>query len=502
MSSNTRKELETRIAELSSQINASTSKQPSVPLGSQQPQSQQEHAPKFTYSHTNHQYPRKKPFHKQRHVNMSLTNANSADTTQPPSWVTRRSGNMSLLSSDTLEKTLHIKASRDKEKAARRASKKAKSTRKSKQHQSITKDGRRQIIIDGVPFEFDETGGKLVKVSKEDSDPWDDDAPKPPLEGATESSGSTPKKMTIDGTNYVRTKSGNLVRDVFARKRNDDLMKAKQQRLDKMTSMLGSVQKARNAAALNRKAQLKKETLTEEQKVFFNRQRCTLFTKTGRCSKALHCPFIHDSAKTAICPHFLRKKCRNSDSACSLSHHPSPNNMPHCTHFESQHGCRAGAECMYTHVHLNKDALVCRDFAVLGFCDSGVDCDRRHVRECPDYAEAGDCKNPSCKLPHIIKSEASKAGIVGSDRSSDASKPKKRKEASYELEEYSPDYGLPGKRIKSKRKTSKDDLTQQSDFVTFDDSNEDSSGSSAIDSDQESVNSDDFALANESIPLY
>jgi len=46
---------------------------------------------------------------------------------------------------------------------------------------------------------------------------------------------------------------------------------------------------------------------------------------------------------------------------------------------------------------------VCRDFAVLGYCEKGIDCEEAHIRECPDFAETGSCKNPKCKLPHVIR---------------------------------------------------------------------------------------------------
>lgn len=46
---------------------------------------------------------------------------------------------------------------------------------------------------------------------------------------------------------------------------------------------------------------------------------------------------------------------------------------------------------------------VCRDFAVLGYCERGLDCDHQHVRECPDFAEKGACVTKGCKLPHVIR---------------------------------------------------------------------------------------------------
>ncbi|PSR90569.1 hypothetical protein PHLCEN_2v4862 [Hermanssonia centrifuga] len=46
---------------------------------------------------------------------------------------------------------------------------------------------------------------------------------------------------------------------------------------------------------------------------------------------------------------------------------------------------------------------VCRDFAVLGYCEKGLDCEHQHVRECPDFAEKGICTTKKCKLPHVIR---------------------------------------------------------------------------------------------------
>lgn len=75
---------------------------------------------------------------------------------------------------------------------------------------------------------------------------------------------------------------------------------------------------------------------------------------------------------------------------------------------------------MYPHVNVGKREGVCRDFAVLGYCERGLDCDRQHVRECPDFAEKGTCGTKGCKLPHVIranqkrKAAASAAGALPS----------------------------------------------------------------------------------------
>jgi len=58
---------------------------------------------------------------------------------------------------------------------------------------------------------------------------------------------------------------------------------------------------------------------------------------------------------------------------------------------------------------------VCRDFAVLGYCETGIDCTKQHVRECPDFAESGECPNKFCKLPHVIRANRARkpASVTG-----------------------------------------------------------------------------------------
>lgn len=68
-----------------------------------------------------------------------------------------------------------------------------------------------------------------------------------------------------------------------------------------------------------------------------------------------------------------------------------------------------GDNCPFPHVRVGPRDGVCRDFAVLGYCDKGVDCDKQHVRECPDFAEKGTCPNPKCKLPHVIRANKRRA---------------------------------------------------------------------------------------------
>lgn len=67
----------------------------------------------------------------------------------------------------------------------------------------------------------------------------------------------------------------------------------------------------------------------------------------------------------------------------------------------------------------------------MGYCEKGAECTDRHVFECPDYADTGNCRNAKCRLPHVDsvankrRAEATKAarsspdGADSSDLSSD-----------------------------------------------------------------------------------
>ncbi|KAF7310001.1 hypothetical protein MIND_00372900 [Mycena indigotica] len=129
---------------------------------------------------------------------------------------------------------------------------------------------------------------------------------------------------------------------------------------------------------------------------------CPQFTTTGSCSRGLTCPYLHDPAKIAICWKFLQGNCANTAETCNLSHDPTPQRTPLCLHFLNNGRCTREA-CLFPHVNVGARQGVCRDFAVLGYCERGLDCDKQHVRECPDFAERGECATPRCKLPHVIR---------------------------------------------------------------------------------------------------
>lgn len=85
--------------------------------------------------------------------------------------------------------------------------------------------------------------------------------------------------------------------------------------------------------------------------------------------------------------------------------------------------------CRYAHIRTTPGAPVCREFATLGYCEKGAQCEERHVHECPDYANTGVCQKKRCQLPHVDRAgqirkaaaaAASKAE-VGEDESDQSS---------------------------------------------------------------------------------
>ncbi|KNZ79608.1 Zinc finger CCCH domain-containing protein 3 [Termitomyces sp. J132] len=140
---------------------------------------------------------------------------------------------------------------------------------------------------------------------------------------------------------------------------------------------------------------------------------CPRFTTTGACSRGLTCPYQHDPAKIAICWNFLQGNCSYTVETCALSHDSTPERTPLCLHYLNKGRCTRD-NCPFPHVNVGAREGICRDFAVLGYCEKGLDCDKQHVRECPDFAEKGTCSTKGCKLPHVIRANRARKPIVKS----------------------------------------------------------------------------------------
>ncbi|EAU90465.2 CCCH zinc finger protein [Coprinopsis cinerea okayama7 len=155
---------------------------------------------------------------------------------------------------------------------------------------------------------------------------------------------------------------------------------------------------------------------------------CPRFTTTGACNRGLTCMYQHDPSKIAICWNFLQDNCPNTAETCQLSHDPTPERTPLCVHFLNKGRCTRGG-CPFPHVNVGKREGICRDFAVLGYCEKGLDCDKQHIRECPDFAENGTCSTKGCKLPHVIranrgrKAATAPTAAVISDKAMDVDAP-------------------------------------------------------------------------------
>lgn len=100
-----------------------------------------------------------------------------------------------------------------------------------------------------------------------------------------------------------------------------------------------------------------------------------------------------------MCKTFFRTGSCVKGDLCDLSHKPIYNRVPACAHFLNGN-CKNNA-CRFAHVSVSPGPLICRHFALLGYCDSGTKCGKRHIYECPDFAENGECPNQNCKLPHL-----------------------------------------------------------------------------------------------------
>ncbi|KZT05615.1 uncharacterized protein LAESUDRAFT_726907 [Laetiporus sulphureus 93-53] len=228
------------------------------------------------------------------------------------------------------------------------------------QRPTTPKSQTRDVVIGGVTFQS--SGRSLVRK----------DLAKP----ATIAPGATSKRPMLPPSRYPRTHDGQA----------------------------GSTKRAFKPRT---SSQNRNMTLANNRRPYQSTKRklnkpCPRFTTTGSCNRGRTCMYQHDPSKIAICWPFLQGSCPNSADTCPLSHDPTPERTPLCVHFANNGRCTR-PDCPFPHVRVGQRHGVCRDFAVLGYCEKGLDCDKQHVRECPDFAEKGVCTTKGCKLPHVIR---------------------------------------------------------------------------------------------------
>lgn len=337
-------------------------------------------------------------------------------------WIKRKSThNMSLVSTSTFQRTeparlAAMEATRKAKAEAKAAASSSNSTgRKTvrakpiKPSSSVRRgDNMGEVVIDGVVFEFDPSGTKLVKKAVQPfSNPDDAQNQTPCTSTANECSTAVPLKTSINGQDYIRTKRGNLISaDLLAKRKAQREAQAKMGRLDKMVGQISAMQATRNSS--------RKPGVSRRLDVSKARTLCTFFNKTGQCKRGLSCPYLHDSSKIALCPKVLRPTgCTLPKGTCPLSHTPRAERVPHCVHYLRSRNCRNGADCLYTHADL-KDGVktnICRDFSDYGWCGRGKDCEQRHTYECPEFVEKGKCERKGCKLVHVIRASRPESNV-------------------------------------------------------------------------------------------
>ncbi|ODM21493.1 hypothetical protein SI65_02337 [Aspergillus cristatus] len=346
------------------------------------------------------------------------TENNEAPASTSNGWVAKRDRHMQLINSAVYDKEAQARAK------AMEDTRKAKAQKKTQVEQAKVLSyaqgvGRQfppptvaaapaaaahpagyQLFFNDIPFRIARGGSKLIRMSNDPN--------------------NTPKRVSVAGVTFVRSKNGNLHR-------------------------LGAVTSKRNPTVK------KKNEL------------CKRFTTTGTCYKGPSCFYIHDPNKVAICKEFLHGKC-SAGIDCDLSHQPSPHRSPTCLHF--LRGRCANPECPYAHVRVTPGAPVCRNFATLGYCEKGADCEERHVNECPDYANTGVCNRKHCRLPHVDRAGQMKNTAIRAEGPRDD-----ESDASSEEEEYdeidSDDVDSDDEDPEFIEGVDTGELSQQQDFVHF-----------------------------------
>ncbi len=136
-----------------------------------------------------------------------------------------------------------------------------------------------QIIIDGVIFEFDETGEKMIKIgSVAAQEASGEQAGDEEAGAAGPSSRATPLQASVDGQKFVRTKNGNLISaEILAQRKAQKELSIKTKRLAQLGKSIGNMQKARYESRPGGK----NKTLGSDKP----KGLCSYFNKTGGCPR-------------------------------------------------------------------------------------------------------------------------------------------------------------------------------------------------------------------------
>lgn len=338
----------------------------------------------------------------------------------------------------------------------------------------------RVLEFEGIRFELQADGSKLVRLSGErcarldtgsglrDADPTTTDK-------------ETPKKVKVADVDFLRTKSGNLIRvattthnqtryygqpNVKSHGRRLQFLlfrpiaRASTKQCDKFTKYgtISTLYHNTTSHEGRRHASIVPGTIVS---LVFMLTYCS-----GTCPFGPTCNARHDPNRIAICKEFFATGLCQAGRSCDLSHEPSYHRVPACIHF-LRGNCTKSA-CRYAHVNVSASTLVCRPFATLGYCSKGEECGNRHVFECPDYTNLGHCEareQRACPLPHIdhantLRKAAKRQGKQSSEDGSDVSSDEEEQATAVETDDDS-DIEITMGTDDSHQ------LTQQQDYVGF-----------------------------------
>ncbi|KAK1073288.1 hypothetical protein LTR74_001997 [Friedmanniomyces endolithicus] len=377
------------------------------------------------------------------HKNRTLVLSGSSATPTPvrgppvvatasPPLVSARSTNHQLMTKDTYEREQKQRIEHEgQQRVAKRLKRNTEDQHRILSHLSSTgATSSREIAIGGIRFRLAEDGSKLTRVhGKYMLNSWR--VKWASLSGTDIATDNvqTPKKTTIAGVDFYRTKHDNLIR-------------------------ASALKASARYWATPHLANIERDSPWTCDRPTINKPQCENFTKhgtslptlycgghpranlsrnrdgawfTGTCPYGSQCRFAHDPDKVAICKDFLRTGTCALGSNCDMSHEMTYHRVSACQYF-LRGNCTKTA-CRYPHLFVSPAAPVCRAFATLGFCAKGPDCDKRHVLECPDHANHGFCADHAkgkCSLPHperasIIRKAAKRQSKTGSDAESDVS---------------------------------------------------------------------------------
>ncbi|KAK1822332.1 hypothetical protein LTR12_003272 [Friedmanniomyces endolithicus] len=353
-------------------------------------------------------------------------------TTASPALVSARSTNHQLMTKDTYEREQKQRIEHEgQQRVAKRLKRNTQDQHRILSHLNSTGASiSREIAIEGVLFRLAEEGSKLTRVhGKYMLNSWR--VKWASLSGTDIGTDNvqTPKKTTIAGVDFYRTKHDNLIR-------------------------ASALKASARYWPTPRLTNIERDSPWTCDRPTINKPQCENFTKhgtslptlycgghpranlsrnrdgawlTGTCPYGSQCRFAHDPDKVVICKDFLRTGTCALGSNCDMSHEMTYHRVSACQYF-LRGNCTKSA-CRYPHLFVSPAAPVCRAFATLGFCAKGPDCDKRHVLECPDHANHGFCvahAKGECSLPHperasIIRKAAKRQSKTGSDAESDVS---------------------------------------------------------------------------------